>query len=313
MRSKASIYIVTLILLSVLFISCDDSVEVFSNKDNKYIVQCILRTDTSYQVLTLGKSFLENSEIAYELQKAEVIIQGNKQEYKFKLSSKGNSLIKNSRIYECENFVPKLGAEYFLKVKVDNKLLQAKTIIPNKKLYPFKTKMRIPNDTTTTFLWEGVTSGDKYFYIAKLFLKYKYNKFESRKIEIPHSIIEIDGEQIPQYMTLNQDASKDYDVEMFDYAFSEIVKDDPDKNNYSDFEPELLLYILNKDLAGSVFIQSNAIKEFTILIDNPDFNNIENGIGIFGAYDIWKSGESMWYLGFKGDYIRRLGFKTYQE
>jgi hypothetical protein len=116
--------------------------------------------------------------------------------------------------------------------------------------------------------------------------------------------MENDPDKSPIYPEISVGSNSiSFDTLAIGIALREISKDDPQKKNYKIEKALFRLLVLDKNLAAYYSMQKTFLDEFSVRVNQPDFTNIEGGLGVFGIYAIKKS-----EIQIDASYINKFGY-----
>lgn len=309
------------LLFSVLLLtlsSCDQSLNPKGNYYEKYVLNCILSGDTTYQVAVISHSYEVNGFDPYKnttdpaLTGADLRLWYNDSVYVFRDSTVtrlGKSRYDDSlKIYYLKN------------IHIDfNKPIEIEALLPNgRRLKSSTTSAKeiifdndisskvIPPVNSTLDLVQWNQDDQTAFYLPRFIVTY-YKKVngvpEKHTIEIPIRYVQQNGVYVPVYATASAQTSVVYDPDIIKRALLSISEGDPDKNNYSVLiSNQVNVLALDENLVR-YYSANNQDNNFTVRLDENDFSNIDGGFGVFGSY-VLKS----YTLRFVPEFITELGY-----
>lgn len=309
------------LLFSVLLLtlsSCDQSLNPKGNYYEKYVLNCILSGDTTYQVAVISHSYEVNGFDPYKnttdpaLTGADLRLWYNDSVYVFRDSTVtrlGKSRYDDSlKIYYLKN------------IHIDfNKPIEIEALLPNgRRLKSSTTSAKeiifdndisskvIPPVNSTLDLVQWNQDDQTAFYLPRFIVTY-YKKVngvpEKHTIEIPIRYVQQNGVYVPVYATASAQTSVVYDPDIIKRALLLISEGDPDKNNYSVLiSNQVNVLALDENLVR-YYSANNQDNNFTVRLDENDFSNIDGGFGVFGSY-VLKS----YTLRFVPEFITELGY-----
>ena len=86
-------------------------------------------------------------------------------------------------------------------------------------------------------------------------------------------------------------------------ALLELSEGDPNKDRYKIKGALFRLLVMDKNLAAYYSSQKTFLDEFSVRINQPNYSNIENGLGVFGLYAIEKI-----KMNFQIGYLSSIGY-----
>lgn len=304
-------------LFCVLLISCEENLNPYGEYKEKYILNCIIRGDTTFQTATLSKTYsvlnndpysgkedpsIKNAIIriwngdAVVTLKDTTIERPQPSNYKYPYS-----------LYYTNKFLP--DANYKLEIEVllkDGTKLKSFTTPPKPIQFAFVEK-NIPfkNKESVTYRWnDGLLDQT---YVTKFMIYYK-KKIGTQQIfqkkEIPIKYEEMNDRLIPIFPAPNNNNFLALHINTISEAMRSISEGDNEKSNYEIIAAVLEVISLDKNLSTYFNSTSRSGDAFSVKLDETDFSNIDRGFGIFGIYMT-----ATWVTPFTPQYIRSFGYK----
>jgi len=305
--------------LAILFglSSCDQSLNPKGDYVERYVLNCILRGDSSYQVAVVSHSYDVKGFDAYKnttdpaITGADLRLWYNDSVYVFRdtvVTRLGDVRYDDSlKIYYLKN----IHLDY-------NKSIEIEALLPNgRRLNSSSTTAKeiifddensskvIPpvNTSLVDIQWNDTENG---YYLPRFVVTY-YKKVngqqEQHTIEIPVKYIQKDGEYVPVYSRVSNLFGISYNPDDIKRALQSISEGDPDKSNYSvSISNQVIVYALDQNLVR-YFSANSQDNSFTVRLDEYDFSNIEGGFGVFGSYVI-----NNYTIKFTPEFITDLGY-----
>lgn len=321
-----------LILLFVLisasfFVSCDDQVEPKAEFEQVYILNCVLRGDTTYQIATLTKSYEIDGYDPYSnvtdpaIYGAKLKIIYNDKEYYFRdtvMSRSDNSRYKTPlHYYYLENFQPTETKKIELLAELpDGTILNStsETFAINV-IYFEDGVQQIPEVGTKReaifFSWKKLTGSSltpNQYFAPELVISYTR---EENGINVPYTkkipmfYMNSNTGSFPVYPSVQANTNRvGFDTLAINKALEEISSNDPNKKRYQIKNAIFRLLILDKNLAVYYAAQKTFLDEFSVRFSQPEFTNIKNGLGIFGTYSVKQK-----IVAFDESFVTKFGYK----
>lgn len=307
-----------------LLTSCDDNVNPKTNFKEEYILNCVLSVDTNYQVATISHSYdvagfdPNTNKIDPFIKGAQVKVFYRDSVFVFKDTSISRS--SDSKYSAPLNFyyTKKLKPSTYSQLRIEATLPNGKVLKANTEsfflniLYFSKTIERYPpiSSNQITFSWDKI-NGDKFestiYFAPELAIVYQkfengvWNKYYKK---VPTRYIENNPNKPPIYPEISVGKNSiSFDTLAIGIALREISNDDPQKKNYKIEKALFRLLILDKNLAAYYSMQKTFLDEFSVRVNQPDFTNIEGGLGVFGIYAVKKS-----EIQIDASYINKFGY-----
>jgi len=315
---KKAIKIILFLSLLLIFISCEDNFNPKNEYQEKYVLNCIVRADTTMQMAILTKSYDVQGYNPYEnttdptLEGAYVRIWYQDTVYTLRDSivdridtTRYNTPIK---IYYTDNFKPVINSELEIEALLPNgRRLRAFTRTPQTFKFNYGSDSVIPTEGKDEVTVGWFTGSNKVIYLPKLtVLWYKKNEGiqNIRKLIIPLDYIENGGETIKYFPPADKAAGISYKMSVIERALNEISQGDENKENYYIVLARLEVITMDENLASYYSSTSIGGDNFSVRLDEADFSNVQGGYGIFGSYL-----KQATIISFDSDYIRSLGYK----
>lgn len=322
--------IVMLLLISIPFIlSCDDQVNPKSDFKSVYVLNCIIRSDTTHQFATLSHSYeLEgfdpytNREDPF-MNNALIIITYNGKEYIMKDTTIArNDTTRYKGTLKCF-YLPNFQPIHYGLIKIKAFLPNEKNLISETLIYEQTSiYMGISGFTSKKFTSRKLKNGfiefswgtlqnqnidSAYFFpeIAIIYTREIYGVKTRYTKKIPRTYIK-QSDYLPVYPGLFVGSSSlNIDSTTINRAMIEISAGDSNKKSYTIENVVMRLLILDKNLAAHYSIQQTFLNEFSLRSYEPDFTNIEGGFGLFGTYNVKSS-----VMEVDPDYVKSFGYNT---
>lgn len=312
------------IIYTFLFISCDDNVNPKADYKEEYVLNCVLNADSNYQIATISKSYDVNG---YDpnantkdpfIKGAFVKVYYRDSVFIFKDTSINRN--KTSKYSSPMNFYynKKLKPSTYSQLKIEAILPNGKLLTATTEsfflniLFFSKTVEYYPpvNANRITFSWDKI-SGDKlestiYFApeLAIVYSKFENGNWNRYYKKVPIRYTENSPDKPPIYPEISVGKSSvSFDTLAFGIALREIEKDVNKRKNYKIEKALFRLLILDKNLAAYYSLQKTFLDEFSVRVNQPDFTNINGGLGIFGIYSIKQTDISI-----EANYISKFGY-----
>jgi hypothetical protein len=314
-------------LSASIFISCDDQVEPKADFEQVYILNCILRGDTTYQIATLSKSYEIDGYDPY-INKIDPAVYGAKlkiiydnKEYLFRdtiISRSADSRYTTPlHYYYLKNFQPTETKTIELVAELpDGTILNSKSeTFAINVIYFEDVVQRIPETGTQReavfFTWKrltGSTSNPNQYFAPELVISYTK---EENGVNVPYTkkipmfYMNSNTGSFPVYPSVQANTNRvGFDTLAINKALEEISFNDPNKNRYKIKHAIFRLLILDKNLAVYYAAQKTFLDEFSVRFSQPEFTNIKNGLGIFGTYSVKQK-----ILAFDESFVTKFGYK----
>ena len=319
------IYALLFIITSVLInYSCEENFSPKGPFQQKYILNCVIRGDTSLQTATITKSYNvegydpnTNTEDPF-LKDAYIRIWAGDNVYFMKDSSIARS--DTSRYhgplhyFYVDGFNPPGNVTLEIEaVLPDGKTLRANTNMPDEVEWNLtnidttdSNATRIPSLSNEyfSFSWFQGTSLGWYFprYVV-VYTKLENGVEERHEIEVPEKYEDSGNGMEPVYPSPTKNTGISIQNSALDSVFRKISEGDPVKSHYKIYGGVLELLVFDENLSKYYSVTNGFLDDYTIRLDENDYTNVEGGLGIFGSYIKQKRGSKI-----ASDYISSFGY-----
>ena len=226
--------------------SCDDSIEPFADYKQKYVLNCILNGDSSFQVATLTSDYKGTTLDPYSnttdpsIEGALIRVWWQDSVAIFKDSSiarfDSSHYTTPYKFYYAKNFIPRARISYQIEAQLPNGKKLRSTLSPPSGIdfiYVISdSAMPIQGQDGININW--INYHDYTVYISHVVIYYYLSGTGNKRYEkyVPQSYTEYDGKYLPiePKPDILTDCSVDYKT--IDRAMAEISGDDPDKSKY---------------------------------------------------------------------------------
>jgi hypothetical protein len=312
-------YIISFCFVSLLTLSsCDQSLNPKGDYYERYVLNCILCGDTTYQVALISHSYDVSGYDPY-VNTTDPAVTGADLRlwYKDSVFVFRDSIV--SRLGDAM-YGDSLRIYYLKNVHIDyNKPIEIEALLPNgRRLSSSTTSAKdinfddrnsskvIPpvNTPLINVYWNMNESNGFYFPVFKVtYYKNVNGQQEKHILDIPLRYKQENGESVPVYPGVSRQSSIVYDPDVIRQVLMSISEGDPDKNNYSILvNNPIKVYSLDGNLER-YYSSTTQDNNFTVRLDENDFSNITGGFGVFGSYVI-----KDYNLRFTPEFITELGY-----
>lgn len=315
MRHK-SLFIILIFILFLLLQSCEDNFNPYGQFEKKYSLNCIIRGDTSLQVITVFESSSPNENMLepnineHFVNDAFIRLwSGNDEIYYLRDTAVTNSSSNEiNKFYYTNILKPKNNAQLEIDALLpDGNRLKSKTIIPNKvKPDVERTTDIISSDIgdIVTFAW--LSDNVYQIYIPTLSLYYKektQNGIKIKTINIPWKYQNENGKEVAIDKPPSKSQQVEYSLKNIEKVLIQLGKN-VNKENITILSIILELKIFDKNLSTYYLSSGRLFNDYSVRLDEKDFSNISGGYGIFGSFIV----QQMAIL-FSDEYLITLGYK----
>lgn len=307
-----------LILICVVaFYSCEDNFNPYGEFKEKYVLNCIIHGDTTYQVATITKNFAavngefvsgnENNFVGDAVLR---IWSGDKiGVFKDSVNYDSESN-KNIHYYYTKSFQPYEKSEIEIEaILPDGRKLSSKSIVPEK-----VTIMTDRSDFNITSKIDSLkvywrTRQDRPIFSVRLkisYLHFENNGFVTKSFIVPQKYITKDSKQYPIYPDLSNRTFFEIDRNTINEAMRQIAGNDEKKSDYSISGAVLEITMLDTELTKYYYAVNRNMDSYSIKTDETDYTNITGGLGIFGV-----TVRNFWKIKFSREYVESFGYKPF--
>ena len=291
--------VLNILLISVLFfLSCEENFSPYGQFQEKYILTCVLRGDTTLQTATLSHSYMSDGADPLNYNEepyivgADIRVWYEDSVYIFKDTT--TARVDTSRYsspfrYYYNNRFKVLNTRSIeIEVLLQNgRRLRAASVTPAKIVFKSNSSVIIPpvNSDLVQFFWEALET--ETYFSPRFEIKYLHNvngNIEAKSIEVPLKYENKDGIDSPVYPQSSSRLSVIYNMDVVIKTLAKISEGDPEKGNYTIFQTPIL-DLLSFDNPLSIYLSSTSqsINDLTVNANTSDFTNIDGGLGIFGS------------------------------
>ncbi|RJP72281.1 MAG: DUF4249 family protein [Ignavibacteriales bacterium] len=314
-NSFCTLTIFSIVVISAFsFISCDDSIDPKTTYKERYILNFIIRGDTTLQIATLTSSYnVEGvdpsiNEIDPAIKDADIKIWYNGEVYTLRdttIARSDTSRYNNPvHCYYINNFPPAEGKSVIVKAELNNgKKLTAETKLPSNigidscdRIIPLSYKNQF------SIVWRKLE--EEVYYFVRFRIYYKHNS-EFHIVEVPLDYNTINGKVTPVYPGVTRKTIFNYELSALDSVMKNISLGDGQKSSYQIMRGEYEVIIMDKPLSDYYSSIHGYMDDFSIRIDQTDYTNVTGGYGIFASYR-----KQLLAATLKEEYIRSFGYKA---
>lgn len=317
-----SIFLCTSALLST---GCRD--EDFNPKGefkDKYILNCVLRSDTTVQTLTLSGSYnvdgfdpsANNNDPALKGADIRMWIGDSVYIFREREAPRSDSSRYNTpvRYYYAENVSVQINkSAEILAVLPNGRKLHASTKIPAPVFSIYtQTDSIIPikgRDYVQTG-WVSFSKQNTFYYprYSLVYLKIENGNPVRHIVNLPVRYVRSGGKDVPVYASPTTDTKYSVELDAINRTMKEISDGDPNKKNYVVLAVMVNVLTLDMNLSGYYSSARLADDGFSVKLDQTDFTNVEGGLGIFGSYT-----NTEYAIRLDKNYIYSFGYRSRLE
>ena len=316
---KKRFFILLSVVSLILVYSCEDSLNPYGEFKEKYVLNCVIRADTNFQVSYLTKNYVTPDFNPYSntndptIKNAVIRIwNGNDDVVILKDSTlirpAGDNYKTPYSVYYTSNFKPKTNTKVEIEALLPNgKRLSSSAAVPSSVTFSgIKTDTLIPTpgQNFVRFVWN--TNRKDPVFVARLGIYYyKNNNRQTRYIyTIPLSYVNIDGKMEPVYSKPFSTLSYSVDLQTVNTAMKLLSEEVEDKSQIQILVCGIELLSLDDNLSMYYNATARSGDIYSTKLDETDYSNIQGGFGVFGIYV-----RNFYVIRFSKDYIRSYGFE----
>ncbi|MCL4547760.1 MAG: DUF4249 domain-containing protein [Bacteroidetes bacterium] len=295
-------------LLSIIFVisvlitsySCEDNFNPYGDFKDRYVLNCIIRGDTTFQSATLTKDYVVDgfnpfSNTTDESVKGATvrIWSGNDKVAIMRDTTiarpEGDSYKTPYTVFYTNNFQPDASVPLTIEALLPNgKRLTCSTTAPAPLSMVFgNSDKAIPSNGKdyVRFAW-STTQKDPVFItrLAIYYFKHEGGQKTRNVAVVPANYVQYDNTWVPNYPKPTSEMGYSVDMKTISKAMELISAGDPNKSNYEILA--CILEVLSLDPGLSMYYNSTARSRdiYSVKLDETDFTNINGGFGVFGIY-----------------------------
>ncbi len=295
---KIIVYLLVIITAAFTF-SCEENLNPYGELNNKYVLNCVIRGDTTFQSATLTGAYQAANFDPYSntsdktIHGATIRIwSGNDKVAILKDTTiarpAGNSYQSPYSVYYSKDFQPNPSDTITIEAILPNgQRLKSSTLAPAQVAMSSLSDAQIPpnNKNYLTFLW--TTDQKDPIFITRLGIYYykNVNGVKTSNIAVvPVNYVQYDNQWIPNYPKPSSEQGLSVDMATVSKAMQLISGDDPAKSNYTILGCILEVLSLDKNLSTYYNATARGRDIYSVKLDETDFSDITGGYGVFGVY-----------------------------
>lgn len=296
-------------LSAIAFLSCEDQVNPKTDFEEVYVLSCIIRTDTTYQIATVSRSYdvngfdpTTNSEDPF-IKGAKIKLFYDNKVVEFKdtaIAREADSRYKTPmNIYYTNKFIStSLPVALRIEATLPNgkvltassELISIYSVYINSLSVPISSN---PLSSKLNFTWGEwlLTPNSKgVYYAPELVIFYTQDKGGvkiKKQKKVPVFYANTLSGLLPVYPQIQSGIkSASFEMDAINRAMAEISEGDSQKSNYKIDGVVFRLLLMDAGLASYYSLQKTFLDEFSVRVNQPDVTNIKGGLGVFGNYTI---------------------------
>lgn len=310
--------IISMALILLILSSCDQSLNPKGEYTEKYVLNCVLRGDTSYQVAVLSHSYDVEGFDPYAntvdpaIAGADIRLWYNDSVFVFRdtlVERLGEVRYPDSlKIYYLKNVNLLFNKSVEIEALLPNgRRLKSSTVTSKEIIFDDENSSKVipaVNTPLVQVIWNQ--DSDVVYYLPKFnvtWYKKVNGQYERHIMEIPLRY-DLDGNHYsPVYPRPSFQTAVFYNPEDIKRALESISEGDPEKSNYSvRINNQVVVFGMDQNL-GRYYSANLQENNFTVRLDETDYSNIEGGFGVFGSYVLKK-----YDIRFIPEFLTELGY-----
>ncbi len=321
---KKVIVIIFFVTAMLINYSCEENFSPKGDFQQKYILNCVIRSDTSLQTATISRSYevggydpFVNTTDPF-LKNAYIRIWAGDKVYFMKDSSiarTDSSRYKDPlHFFYVDNFNPGISTSLEIEaILADGKTLKASTTLPETVNWNYSNidtsdtnAFRIPSLSHDYFSYAWFQGSSLGWYLPRLILIYSKmvnGNEERREILVPEKYEDVGRGIEAVYPSPTKNTLASFKNSALDSVFRQISKGDPVKSHYKIYALVLELLVFDDPLSKYFSVTNGFFDDYTIILDEVDYTNVEGGLGIFGSYTKQRRGSKI-----ASEYISSFGY-----
>lgn len=309
--------------ISLLALSCSDTnFTPYDDYQEKYVMNCILHPDSTFQIVTLNKSYMVNNydplsstEDTFIEGALVRLWNGNDEVVILRdttlTRTSDDKYTKPYRVYYARNFKPKTATN-----------IQIEALLPNGKrltssTYMVKQPMEVdPIDSMRFYPKEGLSYAGAVWKTEQLnavfatkatILYMRQGMYGDRvqRVSIPAYINNVNGNIVKVYPQPTSLTYWKIDSSAINYALRSISEGDPEKDKYYIYSMVIEISILDNNLSLYYNSTSRGKDLYSVIVDETDYSCIKGGYGVFGTY-----AKNSVVISFNPMFLLKLGYKS---
>ncbi|MCU7495645.1 MAG: DUF4249 family protein [Ignavibacteria bacterium] len=299
----------------------EDSFSPKGEYKEKYVLTCILRSDTTVQTAILSRSYnvpgydplenrtdpaIENADIRLWVGDSVYVMKGG--EVPRGDTSRYNSPLKyyyasNVKLYSFRE-------TEILAVLPNGRKLHARTIVPKPVSLDISgTEEIIPPSGRDYVVASWLPNSDpRTFYYPSFSISYfrLENGIPVRYVKkLPVKYVLSGGKYVPVYASPTNESACIIEMDAIRRTLQEISAGDPEKRNYVILSVTAAIMTMDENLSAYYSASKILDNGYSVKLDQTDFTNIEGGLGIFASF-----ANTRFSIRLDKDYIKSFGYKT---
>ncbi len=305
-------------VLGLFAISCEEDFNPYGDFKEKYILNCILRGDSTSQILFLSKSYnpanfnssLITDDVSIKNADVKILIGDSVYFFKDSTINRSDTVRYKTPLNFYFNDKLELIPNKDIEVEVllsSGRRIRSSTKAPPKILFDQRSSDVISNESSNIFqfIWNVAFTGQ--FFYPKMVITYAKKKDGISTImtkEVPINYNSNGGHETPVYPGISVQSILNIQKQSITKALEEISQGDPNKQNYTIYEFAVVnVLAFDQNLSRYYSTTNGSLDDLTVRVDENDFTNVDGGYGIFTSYL-----EGEYKIKFLPTYVQSFGY-----
>lgn len=317
---KIILFNILILVLGLFSFSCkEETFNPVGDLKDKYILACVLRSDSTLQIAYVSRSYKVDGFDPYSnstdpaVKGVDLRVWHKDTVYVFRDSimaqNSPEAYSGPGAFYFNKKFRPEPGEKVEIEALMpDGKRLKASAIMPEMvKGDVALTDSIVPISGKDYSSASWIAPEGSAYYVPRFSVIYfkNVNGTDQRFLKpVPSAYTTKDGKETPVFPSAGTQNRASFDKAVLDRVMNEISEGDPDKSNYTILSIQVEVISLDVNAAAYYASGKTQADGFTLKIDQTDFTNISGGLGLFGAYT-----KSSFVMKLDKEYIRSFRYK----
>jgi hypothetical protein len=314
------ITLINILFAVFLLYSCEAPLNVDAPFRQRYVLNGIMRSDSSIQYVYISRTYRPVNDINPLTDTSDKAVVGAQVNIWYKdtvLTLRDTVAVRTDtsrykdsvHFYYIKNFKPDPGQNVEIEALLPNGfLLQSNTTLPDVSegnFFDNSSDRAVPPSNGNDYIYILWQSLGNVSYQPRIMIDY-YVKGSSvlHEHEVPLLYSAQNGVSTPIYPLQITQNYITIDMATITAALNEIPLNEQDKISYNISQIDFQLLAYDANLSTYLSSLQNSVNDFTVLVNLPDYSNIQGGYGIFGSFS-----RKDLYLRFNQKYLNDLGFK----
>lgn len=310
---KKTAFLLITISAALINFSCEENFDPKTNLENKYVLNCLVRADSTTQFATLSKTYdvegfnpLSNN-IDPSIRGAQVYLITNGKTYPMRDTAIAR--VDTSRYKTLLNVYYSKGIKIsnnqdiqILAIPKEGVTLSAKSRIPNGLI--FSSSVNYMREVQTDISLSWITSDNDVIYAPRfkiMYMRRSENPARLHSIEIP---LYVDSRGVYHYPEISRSTALFYSGKMVDMMMTKL-SEGQNKDDFRLIRLELEVQIYDQFIGNYLSSTTGFFDQLSIRLDEPNYTNINGGYGIFGS--VVKDYNT---IGFAESYLLAFGYSV---